>query len=360
MVSKIIRVIVPVLIVIFSLTSISLCIGKDYIPSRDIYVLKADQNGEKQWDIRFDSGVDDDANIITQTTDDGYTIAGGLMNNQGPCYPNIPCEYGKRYPRIIKLNKNGTVLWDKNYKQGGASGEAISLAITKDRGYIISTYYNEVLKLNGDGVVSWNKSFDRNTSIAGIWSIIQPADGKFIFAGQGKNETTRIYMAWVVSLDENGELLWERMYPGEFRFEHLIQTSDGGYLVASDSNTVYKLDITGQQVWKQALDGRIVKIREISDQYDILLKEGTKDVFISPNGSVIREKNVQATTPIIWTKDGGYAYATVGTMINLFKLNGDGRVQWTRSYPNTYGVMIKDLIQTSDDGYGMLFTYERG
>ena len=152
--------------------------------------------------------------------------------------------------------------WAKTY--GGEEGDqANSIQQTSDGGYImagrtwsfgagIHDYW--VLKLDANGDVTWQKTYGGED-----WdqanSIQQTSDGGYIVAGCTRSFGAGHYDYWVLKLDANGGVTWQKTYGGENedRAYSIQQTSDGGYIVAgyklsgafSTDYWVLKLDANG-------------------------------------------------------------------------------------------------------------------
>jgi ABC-type cobalt transport system substrate-binding protein len=102
---------------------------------KDIYVLKLDKSGNKQWEKTFGGKDDDEANAVVQTQDGGYLIVGGT-NSFGAGW-----DAWDAY--VLKLDKNGNKQWAKTF--GGKDyDEAKAVIQTQDGGYL---------------TVGWTKSF---------------------------------------------------------------------------------------------------------------------------------------------------------------------------------------------------------
>ena len=122
----------------------------------------------------------DRVNSVQQTSDGGYIVAGGADS----------LGAGNDNAWVLKLNADGTVAWQKTY--GGTNDDyAASIQQTSDGGYIVAghTYSfgagNDdawVLKLNADGTVAWQKTYG-GTSYDYAFSVQQTSDGGYIVAG---------------------------------------------------------------------------------------------------------------------------------------------------------------------------------
>jgi hypothetical protein len=89
----------------------------------DIWIIKADSNGNKIWEKPLRSGAPDalHPDSLCQATDGGYVTIG--------------FENGK--PSLIKIDSNGDRLWSRSYG-GSYPGWICSVRQTEDGGYVIA------------------------------------------------------------------------------------------------------------------------------------------------------------------------------------------------------------------------------
>jgi hypothetical protein len=169
-------------------------------------------------------GQSDLANSIHPTVDEGYIVAGGA-------FPGAAW--------VMKLNGDSTVAWRKTYRGGGArDGWFTSLHPMADGGYIVAGVLTPfgagmgdfwVLKLNGEGAIVWQKTYggphwDRARSIR------PTADGGYIVAGETTSFGAGVGEAWVLKLNSDGAIAWQKTYGGPGRdWAWSVQpTPDGG------------------------------------------------------------------------------------------------------------------------------------
>jgi uncharacterized delta-60 repeat protein len=228
----------------------------------DIWVLKLDPNGDVQWQKTYGGPDWDTAYSIQQTSDGGYIVA-GMTESFGAGYADI---------WVLKLDSNGDVQWQKTYGGPGNDG-AYSIRQTADGGYIVSGEYSFgagyvdiwVLKLDSNGNVQWQKTYggpDWDTA----YSIQQTSDGGYIVAGWTASFGAGVSDLWVLKLDPNGNIQWQKTYGGSAndRAESIQQTTDGGYIVAGWTYSfgagnfdmwVLKLDQNGNIQWQKTYGG---------------------------------------------------------------------------------------------------------
>jgi hypothetical protein len=98
----------------------------------DIWIIKTNQYGDEQWNKTYGGTGDDYGRQAYQTTDGGYIMIGTTQ------------PYGdvNSYAWMIKLDNSGNEQWNRTYG-GKSGGMGNSVALTSDRGYIITGYTSE-------------------------------------------------------------------------------------------------------------------------------------------------------------------------------------------------------------------------
>ncbi|WP_054839428.1 hypothetical protein [Thermococcus sp. JCM 11816] len=129
---------------------------------------------------------------------------------------------------VIRLDENGTVKWEKTYGEFSFD-RGYGVVIDKNSGDIIIAGYSYVyttrsidawvLRLDENGSVKWQKTYGGGSDIDGGALAIALADngGDIIVAGFYGATDWRYTGAdlWVFKLDGNGTLKWQRVYGGE-------------------------------------------------------------------------------------------------------------------------------------------------
>ena len=157
----------------------------------------------QQWAITY-GGSDWDEALLIQETDDGGYIVAGYTYSFGAGNEDI---------WVLKLDEDGNVEWQKTY--GGSDEDwAHSIQQTSDGGYIVAGYTYSfgagegdfwVLKLDENGNVEWQKTYG-GSDYDRAKSIQQTDDGGYIVAGSTYSFGAGYYDFWVLKLDENGEI----------------------------------------------------------------------------------------------------------------------------------------------------------
>jgi hypothetical protein len=164
------------------------------------------------------------------------------------------------------LNNDGTVAWQKSYAGSGYNNYAQSIQQTSDGGFIVAGGTDSfgagvwdfwVLKLNSNGTVAWQKRYG-GSGYDWAYSIRQTIDGGYIVAGRRDVYVLENYDFWVLKLNSDGTVSWQKRYGGgsEDQAYSIQQTSDGGYIVAGNT---YSFGAGSCNFWVLKLnsDGRI-------------------------------------------------------------------------------------------------------
>lgn len=130
---------------------------------------------------------------------------------------------------------------------------------------------------------NWDKTYDVNLSDK-IHTVLSTTDGYFILAGETNSATLPGQKIFLVKLNSNGELVWQKSYGNnaEFQFISITKSSSGGFYLLGkkqmgSSNPliwVAKTDKDGNLVWENTAGGGGVEI--ISD----LIETSESGVFL--------------------------------------------------------------------------------
>ena len=340
-----------------------------------------------QWAITYGGSDDEEAHSIQQTADNGYVVAGRTAS--------FGVGNDKRDSWVLKLDPDGTIAWQKTY--GMTYHEcALSIQQTADNGYVVAgataTIYGVgkddawILKLNPDGTIAWQKTYGGINDDA-AWSIHQTSDYGYIVLGWTTSFGGGDYDFWVLKLDSNGGVEWEMAYGGGGNdyCRSIRRAKDGGYIVAGQTNSfgagngdfwVLKLNSNGGVEWEKAYGGSGKEnasfIRQTSDEgfivtgYTDSFGAGNGDIWVlklNSDGTVAWQKTyggsgTDSASSIQQAKNGGYVVAGRTDSFGkgyrdiwVLKLNSDGTVAWQKTYGGSGDEHAASVGQTFDDGY---------
>ncbi len=205
-----------------------------------------------QWQKTYGGSSHDQLYSIQQTTDGGYISVGVTTSNNGDVFGN----HGGFEFWVVKLTENGSIQWKKSF--GGSNNDwPYYIQQTNDGGYIMSgmTMSNNgnvsgnhgdrdgwVVKLNEAGGIQWAKTLG-GSGPDEAWSVIQTSDGGYIVAGSSGSNDGDVTVnhgfndVWIVKLSEAGVIQWQKSLGGSNLdgAKSIIQTADGGYILAGES-----------------------------------------------------------------------------------------------------------------------------
>jgi len=230
---------------------VALLVHESFVPSgtsNKLILYKLSADGTIIWQKKYDSSDDDSVATVSiePTGVDGFILA----------YSNS--SDGDLV--LMRLDPSGNIIWQKKYPSLGF--QRINKVIDVDGGYVVasvSTYLGVgmkeacLLKVDTQGEAIWQKSYGGFKDDE-VNFIQQTADGGYIFVGssdsfgEGSDVLKGNTNAWVVRLDTNGDIVWEKIYGSAYDdYAVSIQPSlDGGYFVTgSKSQTGYSTE----RVW---------------------------------------------------------------------------------------------------------------
>ena len=267
---------------------------------------------------------------------------------------------------ITSFSQTSPIEWQKSL--GGSSFDyAYSIIQTTDDGYIVAGYSNSnngdvsgnhgnsdywVLKLDASGNIQWQKTLGGSNDDRAN-SIVQTTDGGYVVAGYSNsndddvsgNHGNNDY--WIVKLDASGNIQWQKSLGGsDFDYAYsIVQTTDGGYIVVgySESNDG---DVNGNH---GNSDYWVVKLDTLGNiQWQKSLGGSGFDYAYSivqtTNGGYIVAGSSNSNDGDISGNHGGPDYWIV-------KLDASGNIQWQKSLGGSGFDYAYSIVQTTDGGY---------
>lgn len=345
---------------------------QENIKDLDYWVWKMDEKGDLDWQKSFGGTGADYLQSIQGTLDGGFILGGTSNSMKGADKKDDGFGMGDFW--VIKLNAMGDQEWQKTI---GGSGQDKLAAIrqTKDGGYIIGGSTESdisgiktepaygsldywVLKLDATGNIEWQKTFG-GQYMDKLESVLPTQDEGYIIGGwsnspKSGNKTQDAYGEgdyWVLKLDKNGEVEWQRVYGGEAD-DHLYaitEISDGGYLVGGNSGSATsgnkdKSNSRGTDFW-------ILKLTEAGEidwqeTYDFGESDILTAITKNEDGSFLLGGHAKTeTTGLKRTDSKG-----IDDFIAL-KIDATGEEKWRRAIGSSGEDNLKKLVETRDGGY---------
>lgn len=235
------------------------------------------------------------------------------------------------------LSAQQNVLWEKSI--GGEQAEYLYNAIpTPDYGFLILgssasdatgdiqkknqgslDYF--IWKMDENGKQEWQNSFGGNGADF-LYAAQSTSDGGYVLAGASTSSKSGDKVSenqgnediWVIKIDAQGKLQWQNSFGGNGNDipVDVIRTNDGGYLIASNSNSasselkksknfggndyyIIKLNEKGELLWEKTFGGTF------DDQIKSVVE--TKDGFVlvgNSNSPASGNKSIDQTSNATW------------------------------------------------------------
>jgi hypothetical protein len=198
----------------------------------EAWVVGLDHNGHQQWERFIGGRGNDKARTVAASAEGGFLV-GGTGQQPGT---------GHTDGLLIHLQDDGTTRWVQSY--GGTGDDGIFHVATLPDGGIAAVGYSDaggasgyelwVLRLDEQGKILWERRlghglFDSATGVA-------PApNGGLMVAGITSEDAFRLDDVWLLRLDSAGDIVWERIFrnPRRDGAWALVTTSEGRYAVAA-------------------------------------------------------------------------------------------------------------------------------
>ncbi len=328
-------------------------LGEWYNRTRLISVSYA---GEVEWQRAYDSGETNGCMSVCIKSDGGYIVAGYIS------------ESGDTNMWLLNLNNTGGIVWQKSY--GGANNDiASSIIQDSDGNFVVLGYTTSfgsggwdmvVMKLDGDGTILWQKVYGGTGAELGS-QIKQTNNGDYIVAGYASSFGTGDNGdLWVVRLTNNGEILWQYAFDNSDSDygNSIIEAPNGSFFICGETRRgggtnndfwVMKLASNGAVLWQKCYgDDQLEYGKSVSLKQDgtLLVTGDKRPVGEGPRN--ILGMRLDGDGNILWQKAfGGEKYDRCGSSIATydggFMIAGD-----TCSFSG--GVQGFWLLKMNEDG----------
>jgi uncharacterized repeat protein (TIGR01451 family) len=222
----------------------------------DLWLVKLDAAHDIDWEYTYGGTQDDQGTSVQQTADGGYIVAGSTASNNG----DVTGHHGINDLWVLKVSATGALEWQ--HALGGTANDYGGGKVLQvdDGGYVVATSSMStdgdltsnngifdfwVLKLDAQGEIVWQHSYG-GPETEYCNGIAATLDGGFILTGSTHAAGGHVSHyhggmmdAWVVKLNGDGLMEWQRSFGGSLLDEGhaIIQDPDGSYVMASRSSS---------------------------------------------------------------------------------------------------------------------------
>jgi len=246
----------------------------------DYWVVKLKNDGTIEWQKTLGGKYADELKAITVLNNGNYLIGG--TSNSPVSGDKTDVNLGLNDFWLLQLDKTGNVVWQKTLG-GDLDDNLFTLTTTNDEGFIIGGNSNSgasstktkgsekgsdfwLIKFDKDSNILWQESYNYGENDV-LTSIVENENGTFLIGGYAQSEKSSTnskikrgdkdgindYIA--LKIKATGEEIWSQSVgsTGEEVLKKLLETRDGGYLLAGISNGKSSKDknnaIGGNDFW---------------------------------------------------------------------------------------------------------------
>ena len=288
----------------------------------DNWILKLDSSGGIEWERSFGFSGHDHSYDLVQTADGGFFFVGFLdvVSSEGQgstAKGNLLTRHGVGEFWGTRLDAQGNLVW-RRYFGGTNNDRAHSVVQADDGGFIMAGFSESgdsdislakgsydfwVVKLDAGGELVWEKSYG-GTGIEVSYDIAKTADNAYVVTGHTFSSDADVSKnhgesdIWLIKIDDNGSLLWERTYGGTGfdTAQSVSLTADGGFVISGNSKStdldlsknygendiwVVKTDKDGNMLWQESYGGSA-----IDSGYDAIENQAKNILLVGASPSV--------------------------------------------------------------------------
>ncbi|MBL0129378.1 MAG: T9SS type A sorting domain-containing protein [Flavobacteriales bacterium] len=310
----------------------------------EVVFIGLDSLGQMQWGNRI-GGLGFVRILHGEVMADGNYVFTGSIYDAGQ---EVPDWEGDHELWVVKVSPVGSIIWERFYGVDNTEDLGMHVAARPDGGCFVSGYRGLngadawVIALDVEGNELWSRTYGGSGPENGN-SIVATADGGALLAGwtgssDGDVSTPLhgVYDGWLVKLDANGNIEWDRTYGGSDvdQFQDILALPGGGYLILGQSVSTngditeyhgnwdvwaMRVDALGTIIWSHSYGGSdpdspwsmmpyqgnyliaasaYSSDGDVSVSYDVfnnLQPYGPGDgwlLLLSPNGDLLWEKSI--------------------------------------------------------------------
>lgn len=221
--------------------------------SSDIYLMNVDGSGNHQWSKTLGSEWIEQARDLRVLPDGGFIIAGTTNSGDNGGYDAL----------LIRTNSDGEILWEKSF--GGEDWDFFNqVKIVSTGGFIIAgqTFSSGepggnawLVRLDDEGEVIWERTLGGSGLHTGM-SASEVPDNGFIIVGSLADGDTQGFAA---RYGEEGEMIWVETYGGDSIdiATDVVVCQDGGFSIVGSTSSYsphmeawhFKIDENGEEIW---------------------------------------------------------------------------------------------------------------
>ncbi len=302
----------------------------------DVWLVFLDADGKETGERLVGSPDFDWLTAMIATRDKGLVLTGSRSDK----------EITRSSGWVVRLDAKADELWRHEFDAGDAKGTSGLTAIDElpDGGFIAAgsttvksagQYDGWLLRLDKDGKLVWQKTVGGAEEDA-LFSVAALPDGGAIATGAHGADG----QGWVLRIDGKGETVWEKRYGGTGYdvFNAIVGHAKGGFVAVGTTRSkgpaggaawVMRLDEKGEPMWERLL----TPVKAATANSVLALADGG---LLVTGGSIV-EPGLGHTTEKAW----------------LARLGPDGAVLWTKVFDASADENLFSAVALPDGGFAV-------
>ena len=308
-----------------------------------VFILASVVNAQPEllWSRAYGGGGTDQGLAIMQA-EDGSILASGNETSFGD---------GGTDGWLIALDEDGEEIW--SFMAGGRGYDRFYDVIEVDGELVIAGYEGSfgagqfdfwLLKLNEDRDLAWERGYGGNNFERGN-AVIRIAEGGFAISGQTLSFGAGQGDGWVVATDDDGDEIWNSAFGGnQDEALSVLINADGDNIAAAGKTNSFgeggydfwmvMMDDEGEEIWSETYGGD-------GDDLCNTMVRTVDDCYVLAGNSISFGEN--------------------GADIWMVKVDEDGDQLWQQNFDSGGDEVCRGVVETFDGGFllvGHTYAYD--
>ncbi len=289
---------------------------------QDAWVVALDGSGAAKWETAIGGPLGEQASAVLGTQDSGCIVAGFAGT----------ALTGGQAGWIVKLNKEGAVEWQRSYALSDRSSfvaiEQSPNGFYVGGNILDGSGEHDIwiLEINSSGDVLWQKTIPGqfNDLLSAITAtpdgLIVTVNSRSQFSGLARTDDIPFFRPWAIRLDAKGDVLWSKTYnfSGSDAWADIARVKEGGFIATGEliANGFFRGDL-----WLVRLDedGNVLWNRTLGNNFGVTWVDSGAEVVQTPDGGFLAlgsTGTAGAGSEDLW----------------LVKVNSNGEHEWDQTY----------------------------
>ncbi|MDO7850574.1 T9SS type A sorting domain-containing protein [Hymenobacter convexus] len=340
----------------------------------DVWVVKYDAAGTKQWDRRLGGDDGEEALTVRQTRDGGYVL--GCVSWSGQDHDHSQLSRGGSDYWILRLSATGQKVWDRRFGSVEddvprdilelPGGDLVVAGFTRgpiggDKTQANFTAFDNIwmLRLAATGAVRWDHVFGGGSDEL-MGALVPGANGSVMAIGTSSSSVsgTRtqprrgVLEAWVVKADSLGNHVWDRAATGsgDETQTAVLQTFDSGYLSAGFKQSGPGADVSYSN-YGTLNDWWLVKRDSLGvARWDTTFSAEGRDDYLASLQELPDHGLLVGGTMFSGGPDYCSSRLPLDADFEVWKLSAEGRFRWQAQFGGSGDDWLAEARQTADGG----------